>query len=423
MPYKLKLLILGANHETIPLVRTAIDMGVHTIVTDHIPHSAAKAVADESWDINGLDVESLYQRATDESINGVMVGVADRLVVSAAQLCEKMRLPILASSSTCEILSRKDAFNRECERFGIATIPHFHEGDLPDQGPLPFKCFVKPVDSNSGKGMSICSTREELEHAKRQARQLSRSGHILVERYMECDDTAIHLTIQNGVPHVSAVVDRYTTDENASGSRVCIGAVYPSRHTELYKTSTHPRISRLLSSLGVRNGVLTMQAFVENSTFHIYDPGFRLQGEGCDHHFRHTLRFDQREALVNFALQGIFRTISDSASLEWPEKGVCAATIWVLIKPGEISEIRGISDLEGREGVFHVAQRLFKGDTVLPEMAGTEQQVVARIYCCTDSPVNLKSLVSEVSGNIRVVGTAGDNLLLLKTLPQILDAN
>lgn len=414
---------MGANHETIPLVRTALAMGIHTIVTDHIPHSAAKAIADESWNINGLDVESLYRRATTESISGVVVGVADRLVVSAAQLCEKMRLPTLASSATCEILSRKDAFNRECERFGIATIPHVHEGDLPEQGPLPFKCFVKPVDSNSGKGMSICSTREEFEHAKRQARQLSRSGHILLERYMECDDTAIHLTIQNGVPHVSAVVDRYTTDENPSGSRVCIGAVYPSRHTQLYRTTTHPRISRLLNSLGVRDGVLTMQAFVENSTFHVYDPGFRLQGEGCDHHFRHSLGFDQRESLVNFALHGKFRTNSDSAILEWPEKGVYAATIWVLIKPGQISEIRGISDLEDRSGVFHVAQRLFKGDIVLPEMAGTEQQVLARIYCSTNSPVSLKSLVSEVAGNVRVTGTAGDNLLLLKTLPQMLDRN
>ena len=45
-----KLLILGANPETVPLVEIANQMGVKTIVTSNIPTDAAKKVAWKACD-------------------------------------------------------------------------------------------------------------------------------------------------------------------------------------------------------------------------------------------------------------------------------------------------------------------------------------------------------------------------------------
>ena len=54
-----KILILGANPETAVLVKMAQKMGIYAIVTDNIPGSYAKKIADESWDIDGMDVKGI----------------------------------------------------------------------------------------------------------------------------------------------------------------------------------------------------------------------------------------------------------------------------------------------------------------------------------------------------------------------------
>jgi hypothetical protein len=75
-----KLLILGANPETIPLIETAKSMGIYTIVTDPDPFAPAKKFADKGININGMDIDSLVEFGKQENIDGVLVGVADRLI-------------------------------------------------------------------------------------------------------------------------------------------------------------------------------------------------------------------------------------------------------------------------------------------------------------------------------------------------------
>ena len=77
-----RLLILGANQETANIVKIAQDLGVYTIVTDYNPEAPAKVIADKSYDIDAMDVESLYKMAREERVDGILVGVADPLTIS-----------------------------------------------------------------------------------------------------------------------------------------------------------------------------------------------------------------------------------------------------------------------------------------------------------------------------------------------------
>ena len=62
-----KLLILGANPKTAPLIVTAKKMSVYVLVTVNYPNAFAKPIADKSFNVDGMDVDGL-------------VGVAVRLV-------------------------------------------------------------------------------------------------------------------------------------------------------------------------------------------------------------------------------------------------------------------------------------------------------------------------------------------------------
>ena len=65
-----KILVLGANAETIPIVLKAQKMGVYVIVTDYIINSPAKLIADEYDDIDGKDIELIVDVIKKREVGG-----------------------------------------------------------------------------------------------------------------------------------------------------------------------------------------------------------------------------------------------------------------------------------------------------------------------------------------------------------------
>ncbi|MBM3911034.1 MAG: carbamoyl-phosphate-synthetase, partial [Thaumarchaeota archaeon] len=108
----MKLLILGANPETIPLIQVAKDMGVYTIATDFNPHAPAKKIADKSYNVDGMDVKGLVELAQLEKVDGVLVGVADLLVPPYQKVCEHLNLPCYANQKSINALANKFFFKR-----------------------------------------------------------------------------------------------------------------------------------------------------------------------------------------------------------------------------------------------------------------------------------------------------------------------
>lgn len=412
---KKKLLILGANQETVPLIETAKNMGVFVYVTDHNPDAFAKKYADKPCNIDGLDVQGLIELVKQEKINGVLVGVADRLIVPYQKVCSALKLPCYADEAQSRILTDKQYFNEACERNGISTIPSIlidkahTDYDLKN---LSYPVFVKPVDGNSGKGMSICYTKEELEKGVRKAREVSASGRILVERYMQCADTLINYTIIDGEVFLSAMADRYTSNEQGKGSRVCIGAYYPSKHLNSFLEKYHNKFVAFFQSIGLRNGVFSFCAFVEDDEFYVYDPGFRLQGEAPDVHLLAVNGFDQKEILIRLALTGRMGKYDAKKVGNCKFQNNFNATIWFLAKKGLISRIEGLSEIQKDVSVIKVAQRLKVADEITAEMEGTEAQVVARIYLSSCNKQQLIDKVDLIQKLFKVYDVNNDYMLL-----------
>jgi biotin carboxylase len=408
-----KLLVLGANTETIPLIEAAKKLGVYVIVTDFNPDAPAKKWADKSFDIDGLDVSALIQLCKCEDVNGVIVGVADRLIWPYYEVCKALKLPCYATKEQCKYFTNKQEFNQLCSFFGIETIPNYNscyfrgELDL-----IKYPVFIKPTDANSGKGMSVCSNYDELKKGVEKALRFSKSNKFLIERYMQCDDMFIYYTFCGGEIFVSAIADRYTTSEQANVSRVCVGAVYPSKHIKLYFDTLHDKMLAMFSSVGVKNGVFMISAFVEDGVIYLYDPGFRLQGEAPNIVIHPLCGFDHYSMLVNFSLTASMGIDNLSTLNDCSLKGMKAATLWLLSKAGKIESIKGLSDLEKQHYVIKISQRLFKGDIVSEEMVGTEAQVVARIYVKGDSAIELRQYIESILDNIQILDPHGVSILL-----------
>ena len=410
-----KLLILGANPETIPLVQVANELGVKTIVTSNKETDPAKKYAWKSFEVDGLDVPGLVALANQEKVDGVLVGVADILVPVYCKVCAALGLPCYATPEIVNVFSYKDVFKATCERYGVHGIPEFYldENLNPDDiAKIKFPVMVKPVDGYSGLGMTVCDEPAQLKDAVAKALSFSKCKRFIVERYMQCDDLGIYYTFKDGYCSASCIFDRFTTDKQPGLSRVCIGAVYPSKHINDYFTRMHPNAVKLFEEIGIKNGVLLFQAFYENGEFYVYDTGFRLQGEAPHLHMKAIHGFDQREMLIRYALTGsegdIDLTQEDDANF----RGKWASTLWILLKEGQIKDIKGIEHIDSDPRVVAYVQRLYVNDIIPHDWIGTEKQVMIRIYFVCETKQQLADCVKEYQRNIQVLDAQNNDMVL-----------
>lgn len=410
-----KLLILGGNPETTPLVEIANKMGVKTIVTSARHTDAAKKVAWKSYDVDGMDVPGLVALAREEQVDGVLVGVADILVPSYCKVCDALGLPCYATQEIVDVFAFKDVFKATCERYGVHGIPEYYldaEMKREDLDKIQYPVMIKPVDNGGGVGMTVAYNEEELVEGVKKALDASYKKRFIVEKYMFCDDMGMYYTFKDGYCSASCIYDRYTTDEQPGLSRVCLGGTYPSKHLDEYFERMHSNVLRLFKEIGIKNGVLMLSGFYENGEFYVYDTGFRLQGEAPHLLMKAIHGFDQREMMIRFALTGSEGNINLEIDDDTRLRGKWAATLWILLKQGHIAKIDGMGDLDNDHRVVANIQRLYEGDDVLQEWIGNEKQVLTRMYLVCDSKEELGECLKEYQAKIKVYDENGNNLVL-----------
>lgn len=410
-----KLLILGGNPETTPLVEIANSMGVKTIVASGRHTDPAKKAAWKASDIDGMDVPGLIALAREEQVDGVLVGVADILVPSYCKVCDALGLPCYATQQIVDVFAFKDVFKATCERYGVHGIPEYYlDADMKreDLDKIQYPVMIKPVDNGGGVGMTVAYNEEELVEGVKKALDASYKKRFIVEKYMLCDDMGMYYTFKDGYCSASCIYDRYTTDEQPGLSRVCLGGTYPSKHLDEYFERMHPNALRLFKEIGIKNGVLMLSGFYENGEFYVYDTGFRLQGEAPHLLMKAIHGFDQREMLIRFALTGSEGNVNLETDDDTRLRGKWASTLWILLKQGHIAKIEGLDDINNDSRVVANIQRLHVGDDVRPEWIGNEKQVLTRMYLVCDSKEELAECLKEYQSKIKVYDENGNNLVL-----------
>ena len=409
-----KLLILGGNAETVPLVETANRMGITTVVSSSNPESMAKACAAVKYDLDATDIGAMVALARKENVAGVLPGMDDIFVPAYCKVCDVLSLPCYANSEIIEVFGYKDCFKATCERYGIHSVPEYYlDASLNprDLARIQYPVIVKPVDCYSGIGMTECTTEEELRPAVEKAIRASKSGRFIVEKRMNCADIGLYYTFKDGVCSLSCIYDRYTDSSEEKAGRVALGNIYPSRYIENYYERMHANALRLFKAIGIKNGVLLVQAFHEDEEFYVYDTGFRLQSEASNRLIEHICGYDQRELLIHFAMTGSEGDLDLLKADDPRMKGSFAASVWFLLEEGKVGRIEGVEQAKQDPRVIAVIQRLFEGDEIPASWLGTEQQVMLRLFLVCPTKQELCKAICEYQSAIHVTDVEGRDML------------
>jgi len=407
-----KLMIMGGCS---PLVQTANEMGVYTVAAGYYEGTNTKKIASKKYDINPLVVDELVEVANIENIDGIMVGIEERLINPYCNVCEHLGLPSYANKTSVKYLTDKSLFKEQLQKVGLPVIPEYQDSDEFISGYLeqiPLPVVTKPVDSAGGAGITIIDSLSELQKGIDKAFARSKIKKIQIEKYMQGDIIACYYTIIDGQVYISSVEDNLFTKLQGNLCPVTTGHIYVSKHIDLYMEKAHEKICELLNNIGVINGVLQINAFVENGELYFYDPGFRLQGEAQHYILDAVNGFDHKRMMVEFALTGSMGS-PDFATLNDPYlRGKYAVSMWVLLKQGTVGKIEGFEPIKEYNGVIKVVQNLYEGSVINESRIGTEWQVLSRIYIVSDEKKNVADTVRKIRENLIVTDIEGNDMIL-----------
>ena len=99
-------MILGAGTYQVPLIQTAKDMGLYTIVVSRPGNYQGFALADKVYELDTRDQEGILQAAREEKIDGICTSGTDVAVATIGYVCEQLGLSGIPLSAG-EILTYK----------------------------------------------------------------------------------------------------------------------------------------------------------------------------------------------------------------------------------------------------------------------------------------------------------------------------
>lgn len=405
-----RLLILGGMRFSCEIVKTARAMGIYTLVADYnkIEDSPAKQIADEAVDLSVIDVDAVVSYVKSHQIDGVFVGFNDMLLPYYAEICEKTGLPCYGTKEQFETLIAKDQYKTLCRQFGVPTIPEYDINDTSIKYPV----LVKPVDSSGSRGITICHNREELEEAVEIGKKASKTGKVLIERYMDGREVTVFWTFQNGNYYLSALANRHV--KHNQGKDVIplpVGYTFPSVFLLKYQNEVEENCKKMFSHLGIKDGMMFMQCKVEDGTSFVYDLGFRPTGSLEYKILKRVCGYDPLEMMIYHSLTGSMGPEDITAKVN-PLFNAPAFNVSCLCAPGTIKEIIGVEEVRSLPEVEDVVLGHVPGETITEQMRGLLAQITVRVLGSVSKKEELLPIMQKIDNTIHLVGEQGEELLL-----------
>ncbi|MDE6698295.1 MAG: hypothetical protein K2J91_02300 [Lachnospiraceae bacterium] len=408
-----KLLILGGAFQHCKVVEAAHKLGIVTYVADYLTDSPAKKMADKALLVDIKDIDALVSICREEMIDGVITTSLDPCQIPYQKICEQLDYPCFGTEEQFHILTNKKAFEKCCKKYGVDIIPSYSEKDIElfcnGNIQIDFPVVVKPVDSRGSRGQAICRDINEVKAAIEIAKSESSNGQVVIEKYMgNCDDFTMTYLFIDGNAYLIRTGDRYLGTEENGLNRVAIAATSPSKHTELFLKYVNERVIHMLKAIGIKNGPVFIQGFVDGNTVRFYDPGLRFSGGEYERLLKLSTGVDIIEMLVKFALCGRFEENGLPEEL-YKLGGKYIMQLCPTLKEGRIAAVCGEEKLRENGNIITYSPRYGIGDNIL--LKHDVGQRFAEICILSDDLNKEAENVKFVQETLHIIDTKGHEML------------
>lgn len=197
-----KIMILGAGIYQVPLIKTAKQMGLYTIVVSIPGNYPGFALADKVYYENTVDDEKILAIAREEQIDGIVTTGTDVCVNTIGRVCDAMGLCGL-SYEAAKVAVDKMLMKSKYEEYGVRTARFrkvlFTDPDIRKTVcDLEFPLIFKSVDSSGSRGITRVDSYDDFPSAMAYVRENTRKDYFLIEEFIEGEEFGAQAFVYHG---------------------------------------------------------------------------------------------------------------------------------------------------------------------------------------------------------------------------------
>ena len=410
-----KILVLGSVNSSLEVVRQAKKMGYYTIVVSNAPGEAS-AIADKFVQIDIKDKDAITKYIRENKIDGIFTGPSEFLTKTMIDICEQTGLRCYVTSRQWAICQDKRQFKNLCKKFGVPCIPDY---DLTvDMKPedlvrIKYPVIVKPVDSFSSKGISVCNSESELAGAIDFALSFSPTKQFIVEKYITNDyGFSCRYIANNGKIFLTATNDRYTVDQAGGRAMISGLSIFPSKKTKAYIENINSNVIAMFKSVGLENGSFFMQALIDDDgQIYFHEMGLRLSGGLVFKMFEETCGYNDLEMMIRYAMEGQMATPEEESKINPYFNNIYTCSLTLPMKVGIIAKIEGKETILANEHVIEFIQYYHEGDIIMDEYIGTLSQHFGRVKIVANDARVIYSTIRMIQDTLKITDEYGNSLI------------
>lgn len=393
-----KLMILGAGTYQVPLIQTAKDMGLYTIVVSRPGNYQGFALADKVYELDTRDREGILQAAREEKIDGICTSGTDVAVATIGYVCEQLGLSGIPLSAA-EILTDKAKMKEAFLKGGVCASKGKRVYHLEEMKPvaesLGYPMVVKRVDSSGSRGITVVKEESQLEEAFAHAIEKSSRDYVLAEGFLSGMEIGVDGFVQDHkliflAPHGKFIY-------HGKCITVPVGHEFPYRCSDKVYEEIRRQMQLAVTASGADQCSVNADVFVDGETVSVIEMGGRTGATCIPELISIYYGFNFYEKMIRSAL-------GEKVDFTCQEPRPCMAKLLMSPVGGKITAIDWDGIEKVRKNGTQVVIDFPVGHEVLAMNDGTDR--IGHVIAQTEKEEVLDELISQVRSCIFIDGKA-----------------
>lgn len=265
-------LLVDTNRAAVPLYRALCDLGHEVWVVGGKPTEPLSRLAANYMELDYSDTERLAAFVDEKRFDYLVPGCTDVSYAACAEI-NHGRFPGMDTSVDTLTINSKREFRELAGNLGL-SIPRVLS---PEQAAAAEAVVVKPVDSFSGRGMTVLEdpVPHALNKALADAREASKTGCAMVEEFVSGQLFSHSAFVRNGDVIADFVVQEDCTTNRFTVDTSRMAPEFPGGMLE----SLRKDLLRVITSLQLTNGLMHTQFIASGDRYWIIEMTRRCPGD------------------------------------------------------------------------------------------------------------------------------------------------
>jgi carbamoylphosphate synthase large subunit len=393
------LLMLGTAKGSKEMLLEAKNRGYHTIVTDYLEpnESRGKLISDEYWMISTSDFDTLENLCKEKDINGICNGISTFNISATMELTKRLNMPCYCTPESWHYTIDKRDFKDACIKNNVPVPKDYYLSDgftEEELNNIQYPVVVKAIDQSANRGMSYCFSSDEIAEAIKNARSVSNSDTVVVERMLRGHEYTAWYALADGKASLINFAKMYHKEGYPSNC-YSVTTTYTD-NLDLYLEEVDQNIQAVFADIGCKEGIAWIEMMLdEDGHFYVIEMGYRMSGDMMALVHKNVCNFNSYAWLLDIAV-GVKHTEKDlpMPEVKLPERVGCSYILWSK-DAGIITKWDGFDALNGKYNI-NIETTLGVGSKV------NKHQYLAVITFDTSSYQEMCEAIEFINSNVEI---------------------